>query len=139
MDITDELIAKTVDRFAPHGGRGTVTNILAFSRVLKELGVKIGLSQVIDSNRSLHYVNVGSRGDFRAALRSNLLSDKEQIPIFDRAFDLFCRPRAAPPRAGGRRGCRGGQKSKNKESMGGGVRGPRDGPRGRDGADRAAD
>jgi hypothetical protein len=100
MDITDELIAKTVDRFAPHGGRGTVTNILAFSRVLKELGVKIGLSQVIDSNRSLHYVNVGSRGDFRAALRSNLLSDKEQIPIFDRAFDLFWRARSeADPNA----------------------------------------
>src|SRR5204863_9662126 len=100
MDITDELIAQTVERFAPPGGRGTVRNILAFSRVLKELGVTIGLSQVIDSNRALEHVDLGRRGDFRAALRSNLVSDREQLPVFDRAFDLFWRARAeAEPNA----------------------------------------
>jgi uncharacterized protein with von Willebrand factor type A (vWA) domain len=98
MEITDELIAQTVERFAPRGGRGTVTNILAFSRVLKELDVSIGLNQVIDTNRALQHVDIGNRDDFRAALRSNLVSEHEQIPVFDRAFDLFwrVRPEAQP-------------------------------------------
>lgn len=98
MEITDQLIATTVQKFAPPGGRGTVVNILAFSRVLKELGVMIGLNQVIDSNRALHHVDLGSRDEFRAALRANLVSDREQLPVFDRAFDLFwrARPEADP-------------------------------------------
>lgn len=98
MDITDQLIATTVQKFAPPGGRGTVVNILAFSRVLKELGVTIGLNQVIDSNRALHHVDLGCRDDFRAALRANLVSDREQLPVFDRAFELYwrARPEADP-------------------------------------------
>ncbi len=98
MEITDHLIASAVDRSAAPGGRGTVKNVLAFSRVLKELGVNIGLSQVMDSNRALEHVDLGRREDFRAALRSNLISDHEQTPLFDRAFDLFWRARPeAPP------------------------------------------
>jgi uncharacterized protein with von Willebrand factor type A (vWA) domain len=95
MEITDELIATKVERFSALGGRGTVKNLLAFSRVLKELGIKIGLSQVMDASRALERVDVGRRADFRAALRANFVSDREQIAVFDRAFDLFWRAR--PP------------------------------------------
>ena len=89
MEISDELILKAVGRFAAVRGRGTVANLLAFGRVLKEGGMKIGLSQVMDASRALEYVDMARRTDFRAALRSNLVSDREEIALFDRAFDLF--------------------------------------------------
>jgi uncharacterized protein with von Willebrand factor type A (vWA) domain len=95
MEISDELIATKVERFSALGGQGTVKNLLAFSRVLKELGIKIGLSQVMDASRALEHVDVGRQADFRAALRANFVSDREQIALFERAFDLFWRAR--PP------------------------------------------
>ena len=95
MEISDELILKAVDRFAAARGRGTVANLLAFSRVLKEVGVKIGLSQVMDASRALEYVDVGRRADFRGALRSNLAFGREEIALFERAFDCFWRANRA--------------------------------------------
>ena len=41
-------------------------------RALKQLGVKIGLSQVIDASRSAELVDIADKEDFRALLRSNL-------------------------------------------------------------------
>ena len=89
MQISDEAILKAVDRFAAIRGQGTLANLLAFARVLKEAGVKVSLSQVIDASRSLEFVDIANREDFHAVLRSNLASDKEEIPIFDRVFDWF--------------------------------------------------
>lgn len=94
MEISDEQIARAVERFSGAGG-SAVPNVLAFSRVLKELGIKIGLSQAMDANRALAHVDVGRREDFRAALAANFVSDREEITVFDRAFDLFWRAR--PP------------------------------------------
>ena len=89
MQISDEAILKAVDRFAAIRGKGTLANLLAFGRVLKETGVKVSLSQVIDASRSLELVDIARRDDFRAVLRSNLVSDKEEMPLFDRVFDRF--------------------------------------------------
>ncbi|MGH7765997.1 MAG: vWA domain-containing protein, partial [Candidatus Binatia bacterium] len=91
MEISDERILQTVDRFAALRGQGTVPGVIAFSRVLKELGIKIGLSQVLDTSRAVEFVDIGSREDFRAALRSNLVANKEEMPVFERAFELFWR------------------------------------------------
>jgi uncharacterized protein with von Willebrand factor type A (vWA) domain len=96
MEISDEQILQSVNRFAALCGQGTAPNVLAFSRVLKELGIKIGLSQALDASRALEYVDVGRRADFQAVLRSNLVSNKEEMALFERAFDLFWRAR--PPR-----------------------------------------
>ena len=41
MQISDEAILKAVDRFAAIRGKGTLANLLAFGRVLKETGVKV--------------------------------------------------------------------------------------------------
>ncbi len=89
MEISDETIGRAVERFASVRGRGTVANVLAFGRVLKELGIKIGLSQAMDASRALEFVDLARRGDFRAALRSNLVSDREELELFDRAFNAF--------------------------------------------------
>lgn len=89
MQISDEAILNAVDRYATIRGQGTLANLLAFGRVLKEAGVRVSLSQVMDASRSLELVDIARRADFYAVLRSNLVSDREALPLFDRVFDFF--------------------------------------------------
>jgi uncharacterized protein with von Willebrand factor type A (vWA) domain len=91
MEITREAVTEAVNTFASVRGHGTVQNIIAFARVLKQLGVTVSLSQVLDASRSMAFVNIAERSDFRAVLRANLLSRKEDFPVFDLAFDCFWR------------------------------------------------
>ena len=91
MEVSDEAILEAVSRLSAARGQGTLANVLAFGRALKEVGLRIGLSQVMDAGRALEFVDIGSRFDFRAVLRSNLISAKEEIPLFDRVFDCFWR------------------------------------------------
>lgn len=89
MQISAEAIVKAVERFSAIRGQGTLANLLAFGRVLKEAGVKVSLSQVMDASRSVELVDISRRADFYSVLRSNLVSDKDEIPLFDRVFDCF--------------------------------------------------
>jgi uncharacterized protein len=66
-----------------------ITDVLGFSRFLKDAGIAVRLGQVIDATRSLEFVDIGCRSDFYSALRANLISRKEDISVFDRAFDTF--------------------------------------------------
>jgi uncharacterized protein with von Willebrand factor type A (vWA) domain len=91
MEISPETVAAAVDHFASVRGHGTLPNLLAFGRVLKDLGIKVSLSQVMDAARSAKLVDIAARADFRALLRSNLVSQKEDFPVFDMAFDCFWR------------------------------------------------
>jgi uncharacterized protein with von Willebrand factor type A (vWA) domain len=94
MDVTPENVASAVSSVASVRGHGTLPNLMAFGRVLKELGIRIGLSQVIDAARATEMVNIAAKGDFRALLRANLISQKEDFPAFDMAFDCFWREQA---------------------------------------------
>jgi uncharacterized protein with von Willebrand factor type A (vWA) domain len=91
MDITPEAVAAAVTSVASARGRGTLPSMMAFGRVLKQLGIKIGLSQVIDAARATEMVDIAARPDFRALLRANLIGQKEDFPAFDMAFDCFWR------------------------------------------------
>ncbi|HEY7162935.1 MAG TPA: VWA domain-containing protein [Candidatus Binatia bacterium] len=91
MEVTPDTVATAVNNVAPIRGHGTLPNVLAFARALKELGVKVSLSQVIDASRSLDFVDIAEKSDFRALLRSNLISQKEDFPVFDMVFDSFWR------------------------------------------------
>jgi uncharacterized protein with von Willebrand factor type A (vWA) domain len=91
MDVTPETVTTAVNNVASARGRGTLPNVMAFARALKQLGIKVGLSQVLDASRSVEFVDIGERADFRALLRSNLISQKEDFPVFDMAFDCFWR------------------------------------------------
>ena len=86
---TDQDIIKSVQSFAKVRGTGLLPNLLAFGRVMKDLGLRAGLSQVMDASRSLEFVDIGRREDFYSVLRSNLVSEREQMPLFDRVFDCF--------------------------------------------------
>jgi uncharacterized protein len=91
MDITPEAVASAVSNFSSVRGQGTLPNLLAFGRALKQLGVKVSLSQVIDVSRSVEFVDMADKADFRTLLRSNLISQKEDFPVFDMLFDCFWR------------------------------------------------
>ena len=91
MEITPDAVAAAVGQFSSVRGQGTLPNLLAFGRALKQLGVKVSLSQVIDASRSVEFVDIADRADFRALLRSNLISQKEDFPVFDMLFDCFWR------------------------------------------------
>src|SRR5918996_4328322 len=94
MEVTAETVAAVVNSFSSMRGHGTLSNLMAFARALKQLGVKVGLSQVIDVSRSLELVDIADKADFRALLRANLISQREDFPVFDMAFDCFWREQA---------------------------------------------
>jgi uncharacterized protein with von Willebrand factor type A (vWA) domain len=91
MEITQELVAAAVNSVASARGKGTLPNLMAFARALKQLGVKVSLSQVIDASRSADLIDIAEKSDFRAVLRSNLILQKEDFPTFDMLFDSFWR------------------------------------------------
>jgi uncharacterized protein with von Willebrand factor type A (vWA) domain len=91
MEVSPEAVAAAVNSVAAVRGRGTLPNMMAFARALKQLGVKVSLSQVIDAARSADLVDIAEKQDFRALLRSNLILQKEDFPVFDMVFDSFWR------------------------------------------------
>lgn len=91
MEVSEEVFLKAARRFSAERGKGTLPNLLVFGRILREAGLRVTLSQVMDAGRALDYVDISSKEDFRAALRSNLVSDKGDLALFDRAFDFFWR------------------------------------------------
>ena len=70
-----------------------LSNCVLFGRMLRALGVEITPTQVVDLVDSLHYVNIGSRQDFKNSARTVLISRREHLPLFDEAFDLFWQAR----------------------------------------------
>jgi uncharacterized protein with von Willebrand factor type A (vWA) domain len=91
MEVTPETVAAAVGNYTSIRGHGTLPNMMAFARALKQLGVKVSLSQVIDAARSTELVDIAAKEDFRELLRSNLISQKEDFPLFDMVFDCFWR------------------------------------------------
>ncbi len=91
MEVTPESVAAAVTSVASARGKGTLPNLMAFGRALKQLGVKVSLSQVIDSSKAIDLVDIAEKTDFRALLRANLISQKEDFPVFDMLFDCFWR------------------------------------------------
>src|SRR6266850_1076875 len=91
MEVTTETIAAAVNSVASARGQGTLPNLMAFARALKQLGVKVSLSQVLDASRAVEHVDLAEKTDFRALLRANMVSQKEDFPAFDLLFDCFWR------------------------------------------------
>ena len=91
MEITPETVAAAANSVASSRGKGTLPNLMACARALKQLGVKVSLSQVLDASRSVDLVDLAEKKDFRAVLRANLILQKEDFPAFDMLFDCFWR------------------------------------------------
>lgn len=69
-------------------------NLLLFGRLLRRLGLDVTPARMVDLVHALEHVNVGNRDDFYFTLRSLLVHRHEDLPLFDRAFELFWKRRS---------------------------------------------
>ena len=66
-------------------------NLLLFGRVLRKLGLDITPGRMMDLVSALDHIQIGSKPDFFYAARTLLVHDREDLPLFDEAFELFWR------------------------------------------------
>ncbi len=84
-------------RPAPVDGQSAVDgghllhNLLLFGRLLRALDVDVNPSRMITLVRALEHIEIGRKPDFYYATRCLLVHEKDDLPLFDRAFDLFWR------------------------------------------------
>lgn len=68
-------------------------NLLLFGRLLRMLGLDVNPGRMIDLVTALEYISIGSRSDFYHAARGLLVHRREDVPLFDEAFEVFWRSR----------------------------------------------
>lgn len=71
-------------------------HLVLFGRFLRTLGLEVGPGQLITLGEALKYIDITSRQEFFYAARAILVSRREDLPIFDLAFEYFWRPRRNP-------------------------------------------
>ncbi|MFQ5913512.1 MAG: VWA domain-containing protein [Nitrospinota bacterium] len=99
-----------VPRGAEH--KDFTRDLLLFCRKLRSRNVKVTTGRVLDLYRSLNFINLTRKEDFRAAARSNLVSSYQELKTFDELFNEFwgigqdemtpeglegCAPESEPP------------------------------------------
>ena len=80
---------------------GLTVNILLFGRLLRVLGLEVHLGRVLDVVDALQYVDLSQREAVYHTCRALLVHRREDLPVFDRAFDAFWRqhgPMLSPQR-----------------------------------------
>ena len=82
---------------APAGGGRLAGAILDFARLLRRAGLPVGPADLLAALAAVPLVDIGSRTQFRMALRATLIHRHDHQALFDQAFCLFWRT----PQAGG--------------------------------------
>lgn len=77
----------------PKGEGKLVENIAHFSRVLRRAGLKTSPQSTLDAVAAAHAVGIGSKEEFKAALAAVFIKRREDLAVFDEAFDIFWRRR----------------------------------------------
>ena len=79
---------------------GFVGNLIVFGRVLRGLGLEVHVGRLLDVTEALQYVDVGSRDEVYHTCRALLVHRRDDLEIFDAAFDAFWRDHGSvsPPR-----------------------------------------
>lgn len=70
-----------------------LANLVLFGRLLRRAGLDVHTGRLMDAVRALAFVDLRRREDVRHALRALMVHRREDLPLFDRAFDLFWRKR----------------------------------------------
>ncbi len=79
-------------------GDAITRHVVTFGRVLREAGLEIGPGRVIDALRALDAVDLTQQPDVYFALRQTLVSRRDELDLFDRAFSAwFLRAPVQPP------------------------------------------
>lgn len=72
--------------------------MVLFGRALRRLGIETTLSQILSVVDAIEHTGLTERRDFKDAARTILVQRRDQIELFDRAFDLFWSASAIKPR-----------------------------------------
>jgi uncharacterized protein with von Willebrand factor type A (vWA) domain len=80
-------------------GSGVVSHIVTFGRVLREAGLEVGPGRVADALKGLDAVELSRQDDVYWTLRQTLVSRREEIEPFDRAFYAWFLRTAVEPQA----------------------------------------
>jgi uncharacterized protein with von Willebrand factor type A (vWA) domain len=76
---------------------GLTANIVQFGRVLKENGIPVSFSSVLDVLRGIHLIDISQINEFYHLLRFNLVSRKEDLKAFEGLFNEFWFDKAGAP------------------------------------------
>ena len=63
--------------------------IVEFAEVLRQNGVRVATSELLDASRAVTLVDLADREAFRAVLRTTMVKRSADRAPFDRAFDVF--------------------------------------------------
>ena len=64
-------------------------HLVAFSRCLREAGIPVAPSSVMDLCRAVDHLDIARQDDLRAAARATLVSQRDQFETFERVFDAY--------------------------------------------------
>ena len=68
-------------------------NLLLFGRLLRRLGLDVHVGRMLDAISVIDDIGVARKADFRFALRTLLVHRRDDLPLFDEAFEVFWRQR----------------------------------------------
>ena len=66
-------------------------NLLLFGRVLRGLGLDVNPGRMMDLVSALDHIEIGNKSDFFYAARTLLVHERDDLELFDEAFELFWR------------------------------------------------
>jgi uncharacterized protein with von Willebrand factor type A (vWA) domain len=66
--------------------------LAGFARLLHDAGLDAGPGRLKDATVALNHIDLGSEVDFRETLRTVFVTRKDELPLFDAAFDLYWAP-----------------------------------------------
>ena len=87
--MTTNLYALNRDGGEPGGH--ILPNLLRFAEVLRRLGLDAGPASVLDMVLATEHVHIGRRAEFYQAARSIFVHRRQDLPVFDEAFNVFWR------------------------------------------------
>ena len=73
-------------------GDGLLDSLSRLAAVLRRSGVDVSTGELIDAGRALSHLDLLERDTVRAALRSVMVKQEPDLPVFDVAFDLVFGP-----------------------------------------------
>jgi len=99
--VTDRAMIPT-DAPGPrsHAGAFLVSPLLRLVRSLRTAGVPVSSSEVIDATWAFRSIDIGDRGQVRAALAATLIKRAEDRSAFDSLFDVHFAIRGRPSASG---------------------------------------
>ena len=68
-------------------------NLLVFGRLLRTLGLEVHMGRMLDVVQALQHVDLGERDEVYHTCRALLVHRREDLAVFDRAFEGFWRAR----------------------------------------------